>query len=145
MLRIAVVGANATGLYLSDLLMSCKRPMHIDLIDQAPAPAGLAPYGKGKPSASTVRFIGNVPADTELDSLYDLVLDTNFQVEIEAKARVSKAIFSTSGNLSDPLKALQARGIATTTWLGGLNLPAGYSLAQWHALLATATGAPVCF
>ncbi|AZA10574.1 hypothetical protein [Corynebacterium gerontici] len=145
MLRIAVIGAGANGLYLSDLLMSCKRPMHVDLIDAAPAPAGLAPYRNANPGASTVRFIGNVPADTELDSLYDLVLDTSFHSEIEAKARVSQAVFSASGDLADPLKALQARGIATTTWLGGLNLPAGYSLAQWHALLATATGAPVCF
>lgn len=145
MLRIAVIGAGATGLYLSDLLMSCKRPMHIDLIDQAPAPAGLAPYRNASPGASTVRFIGNVPANTPLEGLYDLVLRSDFQHEIEAQALIAKALFAKAEQRGDALAALQARGIATTTWLGGLNLPAGYSLTQWQSLLATATGAPVCF
>ncbi|CAB0971775.1 oxidoreductase [Corynebacterium diphtheriae] len=45
-LHIAVIGANAAGLYTADLLMRCHnnhRSIHVDIIDPAPAPKGISP------------------------------------------------------------------------------------------------------
>ncbi|CAB0918495.1 oxidoreductase [Corynebacterium diphtheriae] len=45
-LHIAVIGANAAGLYTADLLMRCHnnhRSIHVDIIDPAPAPNGISP------------------------------------------------------------------------------------------------------
>ncbi|MBG9331849.1 oxidoreductase, partial [Corynebacterium belfantii] len=44
-LHIAVIGANAAGLYTADLLMPCHnnhRSIHVDIIDPAPAPIGIS-------------------------------------------------------------------------------------------------------
>lgn len=159
--RIAVIGAGAAGLYTLDLLMQCRQPLQVDLIDQAPAPIGLASFHQpAHPLQSArqqhLRVIGNVrlPAE-ELAPLYDAVIEARFHTDIEAIAAVSDALFPATprpvatrpGGVGTPdlLDHLRARGIHYTQWRGTLDIPSDRSLSDWQAYVDTARGAPVCF
>ncbi|MDO4929188.1 MAG: hypothetical protein Q3976_09065 [Corynebacterium sp.] len=102
--RIAIVGATATGLYASDLLMRCAtqipgispaRKLHIDILDPAAAPLSVSTSAQvanastphsPQPVLATVRLLGNVQIGSnitntglnsaELPLLYDAVLYT---------------------------------------------------------------------
>lgn len=158
---IAVIGAGTAGLYIADQLMCQEQTLHVDLIDAAPSPAGIAPFAGSASSAvkakSTTNFIGNVTVGTditvhELQDLYDVVIDTT---------RIPTTEFATNATLGVALHQLNAltkeagltigladfliaRGVPATRWTNPLNLPAGRTFAEWAQVIHMAHGTPVC-
>lgn len=158
---IAVIGAGTAGLYIADQLMCQTQPLHVDLIDTAPSPAGIARFAGSASSAakakSTTNFIGNVTVGThitilELQKIYDVVIDTTSitNTEFAANAALGLALHqlhtSTAENVLSIGLAdfLIARGVPATRWTNPLNLPAGHSFAQWAQVFRAAHGTPVC-
>lgn len=163
-LRIAVVSANAAGLYAADLLMRCAMPIAVDIFDQAPAPVGLTPNAvhantnqanTEQTTQSSVRVIGNVTigadGDLSLESLkpfYDAVIVADFASEAQAHGAVAAAVGIAKSKakhaLSDITHALGAHGVAFTEWRDALSLPTDRTLAQWQEVVRVARGVPVC-
>ncbi len=150
-LRIAVIGAHAVGLYTADLLMRCNIPLHIDIIDSAPAPLGLNPTDNSRSdnSPSTVRVLGNV--DTAIENIrpfYHATIEARFSEELEVHEAVEQAIeyayTQAQRPLSDFTTALKTHHIAYTVWDRALKLPTSRDLSDWVHTLAIARAVPVC-
>lgn len=136
--RIAIVGANARGLYTLDLIMRCNPTIEVELIDPLPAPVGIAALRTSHPLARKIRVTGNVSlSPQELEAAFDAVLTGEGDVE--------KALSATSRPLPDFHTFLRERGVPFTPWIGTLDIPSDRTLAQWEEFVATAHGAPVCF
>lgn len=158
-LHIAVIGANAAGLYTADLLMRCHNNHHniyIDIIDPAPAPIGISPYAQAtithplqSITGSTTKVIGGVTVGAdisliELSSRYAAVI-TPATTDLAIQAQVAAALTALPQPAVDLPSILRKRSIVHTEWRHSLHLPTGRSLADWQQALATAHGAPVCF
>ncbi|AIU31382.1 Oxidoreductase [Corynebacterium ulcerans] len=161
--RIAVVGANATGLYASDLLLQCPHAIHVDLINDSPVPAGISPFIQTPQPphdsgfGSSIRVIGNIHPDvlakTRLEDYYDSVIIADFADASDVRNAVLAAI-SSPGDYSyvrkslgrkDLVEALRERGIVHTLWADASSLPTGRDLDAWQRAIHTAQGAPICF
>ncbi|AEQ07435.1 oxidoreductase [Corynebacterium pseudotuberculosis] len=165
--RIAVIGANATGLYASDLLLQCSQAIHIDLINESPVPTGISPFSQTPQQlprripdagfASSIRFIGNIHssalAETQLEDHYDSVIIADFAEATDVHNAVLAAISSLSDysregkytKRKDLVEFLSERGIVHTLWVDASALLAGRDLDAWRRAVHTAQGAPVCF
>ncbi|MDO4760579.1 MAG: FAD/NAD(P)-binding protein [Corynebacterium sp.] len=154
-LRIAIIGADAAGLYAADLLMRCvEHTIHVDLVDPAPAPIGLGPALRHQPDShrSRVRVVGNVtigtdeqPGDLSIDSLrpfYDAVISAPSHSEQQVNAAVAAALWQASTKparvFSDSVSAFLAHDIAVTVWDNALDLPTNLDFAGWQEKLALA-------
>lgn len=158
-LSIAVIGAGASGLYIADQLMCRTVGAHIDLIDQTPAPIGIAAYSARPPrsvAASTTHLIGNVRVGTdvsaaELRGVYDVVIDATTFAEgvseftLDATIDIALAGAEATHPRLELAELLQRRGVPAARWVNPLNLPTGRGLREWQAALATSRGVPVCF
>lgn len=153
-LHIAVVSANAAGLYAADLLMRCAVPITVDIFNQAPAPVGLAPT-TNRGGHHSVRIIGNIAIgtgrDLSLDSLkpfYDAVIVADFHSEAQVHGAVAAAIGAAKSKEnhgpSDIVHTLGAHGIVFTEWRDALPLPTNRTLAEWQEVVRAARGVPVC-
>ncbi|PLW02903.1 oxidoreductase [Corynebacterium ulcerans] len=161
--RIAVVGANATGLYASDLLLQCPHVIHVDLINDSPVPAGISPFIQAprsphsSGSGSSIRVIGNIHpdvlAETHLEDYYDSVIIADFADAADVRDAVLAAISSPSDysyvrkslGRKDLVEALRERGIVYTLWADASSLSTGRDLDAWQRAIHTAQGAPICF
>lgn len=161
--RIAVIGANATGLYASDLLLQCPQAIRVDLINDSPVPAGISPFAqtpqqpRGSGVGSSIRVIGNIHpdvlAETRLEDYYDSVIIADFADAVDVRHAVLEALSSRSDYAQerkrlggkDLVEALKERGIVHTIWADASLLLTGRDLDAWQRAVHTAQGAPVCF
>lgn len=158
--RIAVLGANAHGLYTLDLLMRCAttslgaydlRDLEVELIDPLPAPVGVAALHTTHPLATKVHLTGNVDLSADdLAEAFDSVIVADYPSDLAAQFAVTAALEkAASTNRQTPLPDfhdfLRSKGIHFTPWAGALYIPSDRTLAQWEAFVETAHGAPICF
>lgn len=156
--RIAVVGANATGLYASDLLLQCPHVIHVDLINDSPVPAGISPFIQAPRSphssgSGSSNIHPDVLAETRLEDYYDSVIIADFADAADVRNAVLAAISSPSDysyvrkslGRKDLVEALRERGIVYTLWADASSLSTGRDLDAWQRAIHTAQGAPICF
>lgn len=125
--------------------------MHIDLIDQSPAPAGLIAYG----TDPALHLIGNVTIGrdihfTELLTWYDAVIDTRDEVSDWDALEKALSLATADDPDREPApgitEVLTLQNTPFTTWSGGVQdetTPARGS-EGWYDVVTQARAVPVC-
>lgn len=96
-LSIAVIGAGPAGIYASDLLIKSRLDVHIDLIEQMPAPFGLIRYGVAPDHPrikGIVKALHNVLEQPEVRLLANITIGKDITVE-ELQEYYDAIIFAT--------------------------------------------------
>lgn len=149
--RVAIVGAGARGICAAEALRSASSStMHVDLIDQSPAPAGLVAYGSG----SELHLIGNVQVGRdiqpeELATYYDAVITTiggsDAWDDLDEALELAFATDPHREPAPGIAELLAERGVPFTTWRGaaaGEQPPR--TTDAWHDVIDQARAVPVC-
>lgn len=149
-MKVAILGAEASGLYTADVIMRCATNVHIDIFSPSIAPAGLgvANTGDTRKASSQVRIIGNVTTAAEdIAPFYDVVIDASYDTQAAAQAAVAQVLAAPTGDTSEDLllEYLRSHHPAHTVWNNALTLPTDRDLADWELVVLAARGVPVCF
>lgn len=149
-MKIAILGADASGLYTADVIMRCATNVQIDIYTDAIAPAGLGvtTAGDQRPTTSQVRIIGNVTTTAnKIAPFYDAVIDASYTTAAPAHAAVAGALAVESSPRPATALAgyLRAHHPAHTLWNNALTLPTDRDLVDWELVVLSARDIPVCF
>ncbi|MEO9325194.1 FAD-dependent oxidoreductase [Nocardioides sp. C4-1] len=124
--RVAVVGAGPAGIYAADYLTQERDDVHVDVLEQLPAPYGLVRYGVAPDHPrikEIIKALGRVLAKDRIRFLGNVSYGTDLKLD-DLRRLYDAVVFSTGASVDRPLD------------IPGIDLPGSHGAADfvsWYA------------